>query len=57
VGVYVSNEEKAFWVFDGTGSNYMNWFSQSRLLESSYTDISATTGNPNYFSIIGSALP
>ncbi|KAK7104888.1 uncharacterized protein [Littorina saxatilis] len=54
VGVYKDNVEQRFFEFNGKNSNYDNWFSQSRLIKSSYTDLSAATRpQPNFFSIAG----
>ncbi|XP_048771877.2 uncharacterized protein LOC125677747 [Ostrea edulis] len=41
----------AFLEFDGSGSNKLNWFSKSRLLHSSWSDLK--TSRTNYFSIKG----
>ncbi|XP_056014669.1 uncharacterized protein LOC125677748 isoform X4 [Ostrea edulis] len=41
----------AFLEFDGSGSNNKDWFSKSRLLHSSWSDLK--TANTNYFSIEG----
>ncbi|XP_070191486.1 uncharacterized protein [Littorina saxatilis] len=53
VGVYKDNVEQRFFEFNGKSSNFDNWFSQSRLIDSSYTDLSATQAKPNFFSIAG----
>ncbi|XP_056014664.1 uncharacterized protein LOC130052771 [Ostrea edulis] len=41
----------AFLEFDGSGSNMLNWFSKSRLLESSWSDLKSSRSN--FFSIKG----
>ncbi|KAH9500163.1 hypothetical protein Btru_077361 [Bulinus truncatus] len=38
-------------IFNATGSTYLNWFDQSRILGSSWTDLMSSTFN--YFSIAG----
>ncbi|KAK7114311.1 uncharacterized protein [Littorina saxatilis] len=53
VGLYTNNEEQRYFEFDGEGSNYLNWFSQDRLINSSYTDLSATMPLLKFFSIQG----
>ncbi|KAK7114310.1 uncharacterized protein [Littorina saxatilis] len=53
VGVYKDNVEQRFFEFNGNSSNFDNWFSQSRLINNSYTDLSATQATPNFFSIVG----
>jgi hypothetical protein len=45
-------ETLAFLEFDGSGSSNRNWFSQSRLLQSSWSDLDKKT-SLNYFSIKG----
>nr|KAG5702787.1 hypothetical protein BaRGS_001869 [Batillaria attramentaria] len=50
--LYENGTEKEHLAFSGTGSDYMSWFSQERLVESSWTDLKSTTGL-NYFSIAG----
>ncbi|KAL5005486.1 hypothetical protein ScPMuIL_018942 [Solemya velum] len=42
----------AYLVFDGTGSDYTNWFSKDRILESSWSDLSQNAVY-NYFSLVG----
>ncbi|XP_056014675.1 uncharacterized protein LOC125677752 [Ostrea edulis] len=42
----------AFLEFDGSGSNNKDWFSKSRLLNSSWSDLK--TSSTNYFSMKGS---
>ena len=51
VSFYSGGKEKAFVVFDGSGSNLRSWFTQKRVIESSYTDISNTSANK--FSVDG----
>ncbi|VDI36909.1 Hypothetical predicted protein [Mytilus galloprovincialis] len=52
VSVYKNGTERAFFLFNGVGSSKTNWFSQSRLLNTSYTDLGQST-TTNYFSING----
>ncbi|XP_025104273.1 uncharacterized protein LOC112570120 isoform X2 [Pomacea canaliculata] len=51
VALYENGVEKAFMEFRGLDSNYLNWFSADRLLNSSWTDISGSA--LPYFSIFG----
>ena len=50
--LYENGVEKEHVTFTGTGSDYMSWFSQSRIVESSWTDLKTATGL-NFFSIAG----
>ena len=43
--------ELATFLFNGTGSNNLDWFSKERLLSSPYDDIESLT--PKYFSMEG----
>ena len=46
-----SGIELATFLFNGTGSNNLDWFSKERLLSSPYTDIKYES--QNYFSVEG----
>ena len=46
--LYESGELKAFIVFDGKGSNNGNWFSQSRLLDSSWSLLREMSTNTQF---------
>ena len=48
---YEEGEEVVSIVFDGVGSDKINWFSQSRLISSPWTDLETST--TNFFSIVG----
>ncbi|KAL8579575.1 hypothetical protein ACOMHN_025528 [Nucella lapillus] len=50
--LYENGVEKEHVTFSGTGSDYLSWFSQSRIMESSWTDLKTATGL-NFFSIAG----
>ena len=50
--LYENGVEKEHVTFLGTGSDYMSWFSQVRVAESSWADLKTATGL-NYFSIAG----
>lgn len=50
--LYFENREVAFIIFDGTGSDYINWFDKTRVIASSYSDLTST-GTYNYFSFAG----
>nr|XP_006812409.1 PREDICTED: uncharacterized protein LOC102807374 [Saccoglossus kowalevskii] len=52
VSLYTAGEEVTYFIFDGTGSDKHNWFSQERLVDSPYSDLTSTTVT-NYFSIEG----
>ncbi|KAL8579576.1 hypothetical protein ACOMHN_025529 [Nucella lapillus] len=52
VVLYQNGVEKEHFTFSGTGSDYLSWFSQSRIVESSWTDLKTATGL-NFFSIAG----
>lgn len=52
LAVYENGVEKEHVTFTGTGSNYLNWFSQSRIVDSSWADLKTAT-NLNIFSIAG----
>lgn len=52
LALYENGVEVEHVTFTGTGSDYMNWFSQSRIVESSWTDLK-TAQNVNIFSIAG----
>ena len=49
--VYRSGQRSAFVVFDGTGTDSQTWFSDTKVINSSWTDL--TTTSKNYFSIQG----
>jgi hypothetical protein len=49
---YKDNKEVAYVKFNATGSNINSWFDKSRVLASSYTDLTATSVY-NIFSIPG----
>ncbi|XP_025104399.1 uncharacterized protein LOC112570229 [Pomacea canaliculata] len=51
LAVYEGGVEKAYMIFTGLGSNYINWFSADRLVESSWKDLKSSAHN--YFSILG----
>ncbi|XP_025104872.1 uncharacterized protein LOC112570546 [Pomacea canaliculata] len=51
LAVYEGGVEKAYMIFTGLGSNYINWFSADRLVQSSWKDLKSSAHN--YFSIIG----
>jgi len=53
--VYKGEQQVAFVIFDGVGSNYTSWFSEIKLLNSSWTDIKVdyTEHHANQFSISG----
>ncbi|VDI75562.1 Hypothetical predicted protein [Mytilus galloprovincialis] len=59
VRIHNNGEEVAYFMFDGVGSNKTNWFSLSRLKQSSYADLynSTTNASINFFSIIGLQWP
>jgi hypothetical protein len=38
--IYINGSEVAFFLFDGHDSNEMDWMNQTRLLNSSYSDMS-----------------
>ncbi|XP_076466947.1 uncharacterized protein LOC143298123 [Babylonia areolata] len=50
--LYKNGVEKEHVTFTGTGSDYVTWFSQSRIVESSWADLKTATGL-NIFSIAG----
>jgi len=50
--LYEDGEAKEHLTFTGTGSDVMSWFSQARLVESSWTDLKAAK-SPLFFSIEG----
>ena len=57
VGLYKDNKEMRAFEFSGHGTDYLNWFTQERLIGDPYTDLSNTdpsSPRPNYFSIQGS---
>lgn len=41
LALYKMNEEVAYMVFDARGSDYINWFNSSRVITSSWSDLSA----------------
>lgn len=50
--LYTQEKEEAYVIFNGIGSDMNNWFSQDRVISSSYSDL--TAGDQyNYFSIPG----
>lgn len=52
--LYKNGREKAYAIFNGTGSDLTNWFSQARLLDTSWTE-ALTTTTFQYVSIPGHA--
>ncbi|XP_033122895.1 uncharacterized protein LOC117121719 [Anneissia japonica] len=52
VALYTSEEEVMFLTFDADGSNAENWFSQDRILDSSFSDLKSGIFF-NFFSISG----
>lgn len=53
--VYVNGSMVKYIMFNGRGSSWLNWFEESRVLDSSWTDLS--TLKHNIFSIVGDARP
>ncbi|XP_014662096.1 PREDICTED: uncharacterized protein LOC106805128 [Priapulus caudatus] len=53
VSLLKANEEVVFVDFNGVGSNKVNWFSQDRILRSSFSDL-PYSASMNYASIAGS---
>uniref|UniRef100_A0A2C9LA03 Uncharacterized protein n=1 Tax=Biomphalaria glabrata TaxID=6526 RepID=A0A2C9LA03_BIOGL len=53
--LYEKNALVAYMVFDGRGTDNMNWFSQEKLELSSWTDLK--TSSYNFFSIEGDLRP
>ncbi|KAI8747940.1 hypothetical protein BgiBS90_033129 [Biomphalaria glabrata] len=53
LAIYQNNVQVHYIIFNGQGSNYLNWFSQRRVLSSSWTDIKWKS--TNYFSVEGLA--
>ncbi|KAK7505814.1 hypothetical protein BaRGS_00003085, partial [Batillaria attramentaria] len=51
VAVWNQGQEKAWIVFDARGASKMNWFDQSRIVSSSYTDLKGS--QPHFFSMQG----
>lgn len=52
LALYMQSMEVAYVVFDGQGSDQMDWFSRSRLVASSWSDLIAQN-TYNFFSIEG----
>jgi len=50
--LYENGVEKEHVTFTGTGSDYLSWFSQSRIVDSSWTDLKGASAL-NFFSIKG----
>ena len=53
VHVYTGGNVAKFWRYDANGTNSTNWFTNGRLVASSYSDLPA--GPFNYYSIAGDA--
>nr|KAG5694818.1 hypothetical protein BaRGS_019195 [Batillaria attramentaria] len=53
--LYENGVQQRFVEFDGSGSNLLNWFTQARVVNSDWTDISNETAN--FFSIAGVNFP
>ncbi|KAK7480628.1 hypothetical protein BaRGS_00028100 [Batillaria attramentaria] len=53
--LYENGVQQRFVEFDGSGSNFLNWFTQARVVNSDWTDISNETAN--FFSIAGVNFP
>jgi hypothetical protein len=53
---YENNQEVAYVIFNGAGSNINSWFDKRRVISSSYTDLTATRSF-NLFSIAGDYRP
>ena len=54
VALYENGVEKAHVIFNGSGSDYMSWFSQSRLIDSSWIDLTTATNDSfGFVSIVG----
>ncbi|XP_025104625.1 uncharacterized protein LOC112570390 [Pomacea canaliculata] len=51
LAVYEGGVEKAYMIFTGLGSNYINWFSADRLVQSSWKDLKSSAHS--YFDITG----
>ena len=51
ISLYKEGVEKAYIIFDGKGSNNIDWFDANRILQSSWTDIQEQT--IGYFSVHG----
>ncbi|XP_052081841.1 uncharacterized protein LOC127719653 isoform X2 [Mytilus californianus] len=52
VSVYVNGIEQIFLLFNGSKTNKTNWFDESRLMNSSYSDLNEQT-NVSFFSVDG----
>ncbi|WAR31315.1 YL-like protein [Mya arenaria] len=52
VGLYKNNREVGYIIFNGVGSNYTNWFQSSRIMESTWSDLTPAAMY-NVFSIKG----
>ncbi|KAK3102210.1 hypothetical protein FSP39_009614, partial [Pinctada imbricata] len=53
VSVYKDSMEKMYMIFDGTGSDNEDWFTGSKLLNSSFQDIDEMRSNAKHFSVRG----
>ena len=51
LALYEEGEEVVSMIFDGSGSDKINWFSHSRLISSPWADLKTST--TNFFSIGG----
>lgn len=52
MSLYVSGIEKAYFLFNGSKTTNTSWFHESRLIDSSYSDLNKDI-NIKYFSIYG----
>jgi hypothetical protein len=53
---YENNQEVAYVIFNGSGSDINSWFDKHRIIASSYTDLT-TTQKYNFFSVVGDYVP
>ncbi|KAL5004477.1 hypothetical protein ScPMuIL_017933 [Solemya velum] len=53
VELFKDDARVAYVVFDGIGSDMFNWFNDSRILDSGWSDLLAVNGTYNYFSLLG----
>ncbi|XP_060583039.1 uncharacterized protein LOC132739358 [Ruditapes philippinarum] len=53
---YENNQEVAYVIFNGSGSDINSWFDKHRIIASSYTDLT-TTQKYNFFSVVGNYVP
>ncbi|KAL4225331.1 hypothetical protein ACF0H5_016019 [Mactra antiquata] len=52
LALYTEDKEVAYIIFNGENSNSVNWFDASRVISSSWSDVTPTDSY-NYFSIVG----